>query len=361
MMASSDIAISRLRAQGINCPSTTVREAVSRMLALQAQDRPSSLWAIGLRSSGSKVADVEEAVASGSIVRTWLMRGTLHFTAAEDVRWLLQLVAPRIISKSKRRDEQLLLDTHVYYQSRDVLTKALDSHGQLSRSEIMAALEGKGITTTGQRGYHILRHLALQGTICFGPMFGKEPSFVLLDDWVPSSQRVRRERALGELVWRYFDGHGLATEQDIAWWAGLTLTEVREGIEAVRSRLTEQTHDGVIYYSGPSRAEIKDRPAHLLPGFDEYVIGYRDRSVLLDSEHTKEVLSSNGIFYSILVIDGRVHGTWKVRRSKRDFLIEVRPFSRLSPQDLRYLEDAATEYGNFKGLSASVTVAGASH
>lgn len=331
------------------------------MLAVQAQDRPSSLWAIGLRSSGPTVADVEKVVASGSIVRTWLMRGTLHFTAAEDVRWLLHLVAPRVISRSKRRDKELGLDDRIYGQSREILTKALESKGQLTRGEVMTVLEGKGINTSGQRGYHILRHLALEGTICFGPMVGKEPSFVLLDDCVPSSKSITRERALGELVWRYFSGHGPATEQDMAWWAGLTLTEVRDGIEAVRPHLTEQTHDGVIYYSGPSRTKIKDRPAHLLPGFDEYVIGYRDRSALLSSEQTKDVLSSNGIFHPILVIDGRVYGTWKVRRSKGDVLIEVRPFARLSPQEVRYLEDAATEYGGFKGLSASVTVAGASH
>lgn len=223
----------------------------------------------------------------------------------------------------------------------------------------MAALEGKGITTTGQRGYHILRHLALTGTICFGPMLGKEPSFMLLDDLVPTSNSITRERALGELVWRYFRGHGPANAQDLVWWSGLTMAEVREGIEAAGSRLKEEMHDGTTYFSGPSlTGKTEGSNVLLLPAYDEYVIGYKERSVLLDREHTKDVLSSNGIFYPALVIDGRVQGTWKGKRSRKDIVIEVRPFAHLRPQEVRCVEDAATEYGGFKGQSASVTEIG---
>lgn len=356
-MASANISIRRLCAQGISCPSPTVHEAVSRILAVQAQDRPSSLWAIGLRSSGSTVADVERAVASGPIVRTWLMRGTLHFTAAEDVRWLLQLVAERVISRSKRRDEELGLDDLVYRQSTDVLTKALDTNGQLTRGDIMAALEGKGITTTGQRGYHILRHLALQGTICFGPMVGKDPSFVLLDDRVPPSKSVTQKRALGELAWRYFSGHGPATVQDLVWWSGLTMAEVREGIEATGSGLNEEMHDGTTYFSGPLRSgKAEGSNVLLFPAFDEYVIGYKERSALLDGEHTKDVLSSNGIFYPALVIDGRVQGTWRGRRSRKEVTIEVQPFSRLIPSDINPVEEAVERYGAFLDVPISLSI-----
>lgn len=356
-MASSDIAARRLCAQGISSPSSTVKEAVSRILALQAQDRPSSLWAMGLRSSGLKVADVERAVASGSIVRTWLMRGTLHFTAAEDVRWLLQLVAPRIISRSKRRDDELGLDDRVYGQSRDVLTKALESKSPLTRDEMMATLEGRGITIAGQRGYHILRRLALQGDICFGPMVGKEPSFMLLDDLGPPSKSMTRGRALGELAWRYFSGHGPASAQDLLWWSGLTIGEVRKGIETAGSRLIEEVHDGVTYFSGPSRSiSSEGSSVMLLPAFDEYIIGYRDRGVLLDREHTKNMLSSNGVFYPSLVIDGRVQGTWKGRRTKGGVMIEVSPFSRLTSSEIDFLELPVTRYSYFLGVPISMKV-----
>ncbi len=356
-MASADIAALRLCAQGISCPSSTVHEAVSRLLAVQAQDRPSSLWAIGLRSSASKIADVERAVASGSIVRTWLMRGTLHFTAAEDLRWLLHLVAPRLIARSKRRDEQLRLDDLVYEQCREILIRAMDSQGQMTRSDIMVALERKGITTTGQRAYHILRHLALQGVICFGPMIGREPSFVLLDNWVQSSKNITREQALGELAVRYFSGHGPATAQDLVWWSGLTMAEVRKSIEAAGSRLNEETMDGITYFSGPSRSGTNGGSnAHLLPAFDEYIIGYKERSAILDRGHTKDVLSSNGIFYPALIIDGCVQGTWRGRRSKNGITVEVKPFYRLNSLDIDSLEGAASRYGAFLDVPVSINV-----
>lgn len=356
-MAFSDIAVRRLCSQGISCPSFTVKEVVSRILALQAQDRPSSLWAIGLRSSGSTVADVEKAVASGSIVRTWLMRGTIHFTAAEDIRWLLQLVAPLVIARSKRRDEELGLDDRVYGRSRDVLTKVLDSKGRLTRGEMMAALEERGISTVGQRGYHILRRLALEGTICFGPMVGKEPSFMLLDGLVPLSKSIPRERALGELAWRYFSGHGPASAQDLVWWSGLTMGEVREGIEIAGSRLNEETKDGAKYYSGVSRSGVNEGPnVLLLPAFDEHIIGYKERSALLDEGHTKDVLSSNGIFYPTLVIDGQVQGTWRGKRSKRGMVVEVSPFSRLTSSDIDSAEEAVARYGAFLEVPVKINV-----
>jgi hypothetical protein len=357
-MASADIAALRLCAQGISCPSSTVHEAVSRLLVVQAQDRPSSLWAIGLRSSASKIADVERAVASGSIVRTWLMRGTLHFTAAEDLRWLLHLVAPRLIARSKRRDEQLRLDDPVYERSSDILISELDSQGQMTRSDIMVALERKGITTTGQRAYHILRHLALQGVICFGPMIGREPSFVLLDNWVQSSKNITGEQALGELAVRYFSGHGPATAQDLVWWSGLTMEEVRKSIEAAGSRLNEETMDGITYFSGPSRSGTGENTHVLLPAFDEYIIGYKERGALLDREHTKNVLSSNGIFYPALVIEGLVQGTWRGRRSKAGITVEVKPFYRLNSSDIDSLEHAVKRYSTFLDVPISLSSMG---
>jgi len=184
-MAPDDLTSRRLCAQAITCPLRTPHDAVARLTAAQAQDRPSALWAIGLRTTGGSAEDVEKAVGSRSIVRTWLMRGTLHFAAAEDIRWILDLVAPRVLAGSRRRDELLRLDEEVYERSRAAFAGALGDRGCLTRSEMMRVLEEAGISTAGQRGYHILWHLALEKLICFGPMAGKEQSFVLLDEWVP--------------------------------------------------------------------------------------------------------------------------------------------------------------------------------
>lgn len=359
-MAPDDLTSRRLCAQGITCPLGTPHDAVARLTAVQAQDRPSALWAIGLRTTGGRAEDVEKAVGSRSIVRTWLMRGTLHFAAAEDIRWVLDLVAPRVLAGSRTRDEQLRLDEGTYERSRAAFADALGDQGCLTRSEMMRVLEEAGISTAGQRGYHILWHLALEKLICFGPMVGREQSFVLLDGWVPPGKAMPREQALGELARRYFTGHGPAGVQDLAWWSGLTISEVRKGIEVARPHLVEEAHDGVPYFSGDGAWRDGDDHAHLLPAYDEYIIGYKDRGAVLDKDHTKDVLSSNGVFYPTIVTGGRVGGKWRVV-NKRSVSIEARPFARLSAPEIEMLGKTAERYGEFRGLPVMLSVRDAPH
>lgn len=329
---------------------------VANMLAMQAQDRPAALWATGLRT-GATVAEVESAVASGGIVRTWLMRGTLHFTAPDHVRWLLDLLAPRIIAQSRRRDEQLGLDDDAYERSGTAISGALEERGTLSRSSAMNELERAGVSTTGQRGYHILRRLALEKLICFGPMLGREPSFMLLDEVVPQAPRADREEALRELTRRYFMGHGPAGLRDLAWWSGITMSEARRAVEAVGEELAREGANGSVYWSAPAGIPKEGGPrAHLLPAFDEYVIGYQDRGDLLDAGHTKDVLSSNGIFYPTVVIDGRVRGTWRAKRTRGGMAIEVTPFSPLTSELKQMVEEAGARYSRFIGLPVALTI-----
>jgi hypothetical protein len=355
-MSLGDLARRRLCAQGISCSFPEAHDAVTRLTAVQAQERPSALWAIGLRT-GMTSGGVERAVTSGSIIRTWLMRGTLHFTAAEDVRWLLDLLAPRVIAGSRYRDEQLGLDDEAYGRSGEVLAGALEDRRRLTRSEMMRTLEGTGISTAGQRGYHILRHLALKGLICFGPMVGREPSFVLLDDVAPRAKSIPREEALAKLARRYFAGHGPAGVQDLVWWSGITVPEARKGIELARPGLTEETCNGTMYWSAPGSSADDRAAAHLLPAFDEYIIGYRDRSAVLDQRHTQEVLSSNGIFYPAMLIDRRVRGTWRAAKKKNEVTVEARPFSRLTPDELLSLREASALYQRFIGLPVTLSFA----
>lgn len=356
-MASDDLAVRRLGTQAITSPLRTPHDAVARLTAVQAQDRPSALWAIGLRTASGRAEDVEKAVGSRSIVRTWLMRGTLHFAAGEDVRWILDLVAPRVLAGSRTRDERLRLDERVYEHSRTAFADALGDRGCLTRSEMMHVLEEAGISTAGQRGYHILWHLALEKLICFGPMAGREQSFVLLDEWVPPGKAMPRERALGELARRYFTGHGPAGVQDLAWWSGLTLSEARKGTEAARPHLVEEAHAGIPYFSGDDAWRGGDDRAHLLPAYDEYIIGYKDRGAVLDKGRTKDVLSSNGVFYPTIVTSGRVSGTWRMVKRK-GLSIEARPFARLSAPALEALRESAERYGEFLNLPATLSVRG---
>ena len=293
-MSASEIAHARLQRQRIaGAGFETAAEVVRWMGAVQAQDYRQALWAIGIRMREGTVTHVEEAIDAGEIVRTWPMRGTLHFVAAQDARWMLELSAARMAGKGSRRLEQLELDESILEQCQQVIERALRGEKQLPRARLMALQEEAGISTTGQRGYHILVRLALSGVICLGPMEGRQQTFVLLEEWVPASGKLAREEAIVELALRYFTSHGLANVHDFAWWAGLTVSDAKAGLEGAKPGLTAMAavgrecwlgSDGYPDHSPPSAA------AFLLPGFDEYLLGYRDRTDVLASEHAGRIV-----------------------------------------------------------------------
>ena len=220
-MPISSLVLHRLANQHITGPGFEHPEQALRWMgAIQAQDYAQAVWAIGLRSESATLVDVEQAIAEKKIVRTWPMRGTIHFVPAEDVKWMLQLSAPRMLAGVRGRQAQLGLDPAVLERSRQIFYDALHGGRRLTRAEMLATLERAGIPTQSQRGYHILWYAAQTGLICMGPMHKKAQTFVLLDEWVPGSRDLPREEALGELARRYFSSHGPATLRDFARWAG---------------------------------------------------------------------------------------------------------------------------------------------
>ncbi|MCB0182020.1 MAG: AlkZ family DNA glycosylase, partial [Anaerolineae bacterium] len=288
-----DIAHLRLHHQAI-APAAIMSpgDVVRRLGAIQAQDYLGTLWALGLRMQQAVEVDIEQAIANREIVRTWPMRGTLHFVAPEDVRWMLALLTPRIIARAARRHQQLELDEATFIQSETVFAKALQGGKPLTRPEIMAVLEQAGISTKGQRGYHMLWRAAQNGLICYGPRQGKQDTFVWLDDWLPAGKSLSRDESLAELARRYFTGHGPATVQDFIWWSGLLTADARAAVEMVTAELIENVVDGQTYWVSPTESGPKapSPTVYLLPGFDEYLLGYRDRSAVLDPAHAKKVV-----------------------------------------------------------------------
>ena len=332
---------------------TTPGAVVAALGAVQAQDYTGALWAIGLRLPTAVQADIEQAIVERSIIRTWPMRGTLHFVAAADVVWMLELLTPRIVAGSAGRLRQLELDDSTLARSKEVLVRALEGGKQLTRGEIFGVLEAAGISTAGQRGYHILGRLAQEGLICFGVHEGKQPTFVLLPEWVPNARRLARDEALAELATRYFTGHGPATLQDFVWWSGLKISDARTGISLAAERLVQEEVDGIAYWmvqSMPVRSgDLPD--VVLLPGFDEYMLGYRDRSAALDPEHAQKIVpGNNGMFMSTLVSNGRIVGTWKRTIKKNSVVVALSPFTTLSKAEESGAAAAAACYGRFLGM-----------
>jgi hypothetical protein len=341
----------RLLRQGIAKPPFDAPEqVVSWLCAMQAQDYRGALWAVGLRMRSATEAVVEQAIADRHLVRTWPMRGTLHLVCAADVRWMQQLLAPRVLAGSAARiAREHGLDGAAFKQCRKVVERALRDGLPISRRALYQALDDAGIGTAQQRGIQITGQLAQEGLICGGPREGRQPTFVLLDAWLPPTPPKSRDEALAELAVRYVHGHGPATAQDLAWWSGLTVKDAQAALASVQAYLQQETIDGRVFWlSADATVGGKIRKSvHLLPPFDEYLVGYRDRSAAVDAAFNRQVVAINGLVGASIVINGRIAGTWKRTLDKDGVAITLAPFRSLDPAEHAAIAAAARRYGRF--------------
>jgi hypothetical protein len=327
-------------------------DVVRWMGLIQAQDYLAALWAVGLRMVDATEAAVERALADRRIVRTWPARGTLHLAAAEDVRWMLALLAPRVIAGAAGRYRQLGLDDAAFARSSKVIVDLLQGGKQLPRDAIFRELESAQISTAGQRGIHILGRLAQEGLICFGARAGKQQTFALLEEWIPASVAKTRDEALAELARRYFTSHGPATLQDFVWWSGLTALDARAGLELARPGLGHEVIDGQAYWLLAAMPAAGDASpsAHLLPAFDEYLVGYRDRSAVLDPAEVRRINAGGGMLSATILLDGQVAGTWKRTLKKGSVAVTPHWFAEPGDVDEEAFAAAAHRYGAFLEL-----------
>jgi hypothetical protein len=326
-----------------------VQELVSWMGAIQAQDYAGSLWAIGLRLPEVTDAVIEKAISDRQIIRTWPLRGTLHFVASQDLRWMLNLVGPGIISGSKMRLMRIGIDESVISRSRKILIQALQGGKTLTRKEIYRVLESNRISTDTQRGMQLLWRLALEGTICCGPRIGRQPTFVLLDEWVHLSKFPDRDEAIANLAMRYFRSHGPATVYDFAWWSGLTVTEAKNGLTSVRGKLLRETAGEQFYWllEPIDHYDRNNTSIQLLPAFDEFLVAYKDRSICLDAGLMTQVLPGSGILNPVIIDAGVVTGTWKRTIHKKSVRIEIMPFEKMKRTQIDGLKNKMKQYAGF--------------
>lgn len=324
---------------------------VGHLVAMQAQDFGQALWAVGARSERSTRSSVLAALARGEVVRSLPMRGTLHFVAPEDLRWILALTAERTLQSAATRFAGLGLDRATLDRAEHVARDALAGGGSLSRAEFMSLLAAHGIAPDGQRGYHIIFYLSQLALVCWGPPRGTQQALVLVDEWIPRAPERDRADAIESFALRYFASHGPATERDFAWWTKLTLRDVRAAIAGLGDGLTALALDGVDYLIATSALEdalsSRSRSAICaLPGFDECFLGYQDRSLILEAEHSWRILpGSNGLFLPMIVSGGRVVGGW--RRDPKTGIAEPDYFVDATPSELAGFSRAAKRYERF--------------
>ncbi len=352
-MDSPEIASMRLSSQriAVNMPGTPAH-VVRWLGAVQAQDYAAAKWAVALRSRSCTDAELETAFDSGDILRTHVMRPTWHFVAPEDIRWMQMLTAPRVEAILAYQYRRLELDAPLLKRSLAAVEKALRGGRQLTRAELGAALARAGIEAEGLRLAHIVLHAELQAVACSGGRRGKQFTYALIEERVPQARELTRDEALALLTERYFTSHGPATAQDYAWWSGLSSADARAGLEMVKPRLRTRNAAGQTYWmaGAPESGARRLGKVHLLPNYDEYIVGYTDRAAIFDSVHAQRLdARHNPLFNNTIISAGRVVGTWARKAAKDSVMISAKSFEPLSAPQTKALRQAATRFAKFLG------------
>jgi hypothetical protein len=352
-VATERIVRRRLNNQLLSAPTRLQAcEIVARLGAVQAQDYAGAKWAIGLRAGELTELDVDRAFDEGTILRTHVLRPTWHFVAPADIRWMLDLTGPRIKSTMAYHRRTLGLDDQMLRRGTRAIERALRDGGRLTRADLGVALKRAGLEASGQRYAYVIMHAELDGLICSGSRQGRQMTYTLLEKRVPPARTYGHDEAVAELAVRYFSSHGPATPADFAWWSGLTLREARTGIEIAASTLVASVQGGVTYWDSraPSVSARRTPKARLLPNWDEYVVAYRHRDILVRPGLTGGLLSNT------VLIGGRIAGAWR-RSFRRDrVIIEVVPGVGWSAAERAQVDQAAEEYGAFLQRPVSLSI-----
>jgi len=325
-------------------PFKTAVDAVGWFGAVQSQDYPAAKWALGLRVRGATEADIDRLYDQGAILRTHVMRPTWHFVLPEDIGWMLRLTGPKIRQGVAGRYRQLELDEQTITRAHRAFAKALAGGKQLTRVELGKTLRAAGVAPDGQRLPHLLAAGELAGLLTSGARRGKQHTFALLEERAPRGRVLDREEAVGELTRRYFRSNGPAQLRDFAWWSGLTLAESRRGIEVAGDALDHREVDGKQYWfdAEAAPAGAVARAAHLLPNFDEYTVGYTDRSAMMHPVHPfrPELFAFSSILANVVTMAGQVVGAWRRTDSRAALRVEVRPLARLTGAERTAIDQA---------------------
>lgn len=354
-MSVTDVRRARLVAQclvGTGFPGPV--EAVSAFAAMQGQDLPGVLASAALRSTGS-LDDVFEALADGRLVRGYPMRGTVFLMPGNDVRWITELSAGPSLRAAAARRHQLGLDEEQLTRARASAEGAV-AEGPLTRSALFGVWEGEGLAPAGGRGYHMLFTLIAGGVLVYGPWNGSEQDVALREQWLPASPGLadlfdgERVPAVAELLRRYLLTHGPATLRDFAWWTKLPLKVIRAALPLIVDTLESDRAEEASFWRPGLLDDVAElgrssaRPI-LLPGFDEYVLGYADRLFAMEPDHhSRLVPGNNGVFRKSVVVGGRVRGTWSRGGRPGGRVLEIDAFEPISPSARKQLETRFTRF-----------------
>jgi hypothetical protein len=347
----------RIASQLLHRPGRrSVVDVVSHLTGVQAQVLPAASLALRARRSGLTAAAVDRArTRDRSIVLCWAMRGTLHLLAAEDHAWLVPLVIERRIANAHRRLRQEGVTGNQPEKAVRSIERMLAREGPLLRSEIAERLQSHGIRTEGQAIAHLVWLAAAEGAVCYGPDRRGERCFVLVRDWLGG--RVKKEMdtdaALGELAVRYLRAHAPAEPADLATWSGIAPADARRAWRGIEDRLVEVATDRGPRWTlrraiSPPRNEV----VRLLPAFDEYLLGWKDRRPIAPASRWKTIQRGGGWLHPVVLVDGRAAGTWGSERTRVGLHVDVSTFEPSRPMLRRRIDEEARDIGRFLKIEA---------
>jgi hypothetical protein len=334
----------RLEGQKFQTPA----EVVGWLGAVQAQEYLHARWALGVRMENATEAAVEKAFYEGKILRTHVMRPTWHFVTPEDIRWILELTAPRVHTVNGFMYRKLELDEGLLARSNEIIINSLMGGKHLTRAELGAILTENGIDTSdGMRLGYIVHYAELEGIVCSGARRGNQHTYALIEERAPQARRLAHDEALAELTLRYFTSHGPAMIKDFAWWSGLTVAQVKSGIAMLGGQLASEEVDGDTYYFSASQpaAQTPTTRGYLLPPYDEYGIAYKNHNISLHPAFLEQV--KNAVFGGITLVDGQMVGYWRRTISKKATTVQSEPFRVLSNDEQEVIAEAAARYCAF--------------
>lgn len=358
-MPRRDIARQRLINTGLVRPTLkTASEVVARLGAVQAQDYGASKWGISQRTDGLADARIEREIDDGTIVRTHILRPTWHFVAADDIGWMLALSAPRVHAANAYWYRWNEVDEAVARRSRTAMSNALRDGKHLTRAELGEALTRAKIQVSSPvRLACIVMRAELDGVICSGARRGKQFTYALMDERVGNRTALDREAALFELARRYFTTRGPATVDDFAWWSGLTKADAKRGIEAAATQLEHESIEGRSYWFPAAERPVRISPSltHLLPNYDEYFIGLKDRSAFSARLKASGVRPrTDALSGHILIVSGQIVGGWRRTLVGGTVVLEPKLLIRLSEAERRAAGVATRKLGQFLGLPVEI-------
>lgn len=327
------------------------KELVAWMGAVQAQEYTMAKWAVGTRLKSSSLRVVDDALAKGEILRTHILRPTWHFIVAEDIRWMLQLSGGRIRTAfdSYARSRKMEITESFYTKGCRLLEQLLGGNKSLTKQELMDGFGRAGVETDNHLIHYFLVRAETDGLVCSGVDKNKKPTYALLEERVPPMKELSREEALARLATLYFQSHSPATLSDFVWWSGLTATEARHAVALIETDLLTEKFDSETFYLHVT-CDLKARcrkVLHLLPSYDEYLISYKDRTTVMLREHHHKAFNTFGIFYPVILYEGRIVGNWKKDSKKKALTVETSLFDESLdlPEDL--LKKAVDYYCSF--------------